>query len=742
MLKKILISLIAIGLLSVVAVSYAADLYDVGGHDNETAIQYLYDNGVISGYPDGSFRPDSVVNRAELLKILVGGTGVTPSVSQYNNCFPDVKDDWYAPFVCYAKSEGWVDGYPDGTFKPEQYVNKVEAIKMVVNSQEYYVPNTVSGYDTVLFDDIDMNEWYAPYLHTASQRGLLEEEGSFSPEALMRRGQISENIYRAMIIEAHGLYTFDDYRSDRVVSPYFENGDIDFGELTPFDATAIMAGKTDTIVNGYYEGFGNDEITQADKDYLLGLLNWYEAGTIKVEPYEGWKLLLLELQCDGMCFRSDVYRLAYNSETNELKYLVDYSDGADHDYLEVLIGNQDSDVSLSGLNPPQTVSVPGMDVTLELESAFADFNSATYIGEVAFTESKYGQLYFAPEQYGYGCLYFESPDGVISQYKYDIGLLDDSVVINWEEGGETNLSSNYSLTHRGCGIAGSCYFVDTIDESEIVLAGVTNDGVELYEVADPIEGYSENKDPEGISRKPQYLLDSYYQIYLRLNEDTSVTFDDYVDQKPLLYWQDPFGRWSSILLDDFMPAAECGKPVIYLYPEETTDVSVEVGISEMTVSIPDYNEGWKVKAYSDGTLYNYEDKQTYPYLFWEGHSDKELKVDKGFMVSKKELESFLTGSLKELGLNAQESDDFMEFWYPIMMDNSENYFYVTFVGTQDFNKIAPLAIEPCPDTLLRVFMYYEPVAAPYAVIPQELKGMERRGFTVVEWGGTSSRTWK
>ena len=123
--------------------AYAANFSDVSGSPNAIAIQYLSDKGVIGGYPDGTFRPRNTVNRAELAKFLVGGTGATPSVSQYNNCFPDVTTEWFAPFVCYAKAQGWVAGYSDGTFRPSNTVNTAEAIKMIVNAQGYSVPQSM-----------------------------------------------------------------------------------------------------------------------------------------------------------------------------------------------------------------------------------------------------------------------------------------------------------------------------------------------------------------------------------------------------------------------------------------------------------------------------------------------------------------------------------------------------------------------------------------------------------------------
>lgn len=182
-------------------------LTDIAQHRNRNAIRYLYRNRVISGYPDLTFRPDTTVNRAELMKILVGGQGKNPDPEQFRNCFPDVEEEWFAPYICYAKTAGWVSGYPDGEFKPGQEVNKAEAIKMLINSQGYTIPESI---EEDIYVDVPAAEWFAPYIKVAKEKGLLEEIGSmFNPERQMTRAGISENIYRAMYMEQNGLEKFD-----------------------------------------------------------------------------------------------------------------------------------------------------------------------------------------------------------------------------------------------------------------------------------------------------------------------------------------------------------------------------------------------------------------------------------------------------------------------------------------------------------------------------------------------------
>jgi hypothetical protein len=171
-----------------------SDLADT--HENKEAILYLKNLEIIDGYDNGTFKPEKEINRAEFLKILVEGIGLTPTVAEYSDCFTDVKTDWFAPYVCYSKSVGWVDGYDDGSFKPSQIVNKVEAIKMLLNSQDIEVPSSIS---VKPFDDVAIDAWFAPFIKVAKDMGILEETGNYlSPTEDMKRSSICENLYRTL----------------------------------------------------------------------------------------------------------------------------------------------------------------------------------------------------------------------------------------------------------------------------------------------------------------------------------------------------------------------------------------------------------------------------------------------------------------------------------------------------------------------------------------------------------------
>ncbi|OGL94392.1 hypothetical protein A2239_00355 [Candidatus Uhrbacteria bacterium RIFOXYA2_FULL_40_9] len=184
-----------------------------------------------------------------------------------------------------------------------------------------------------------------------------------------------------------------------------------------------------------------------------------------------------------------------------------------------------------------------------------------------------------------------------------------------------------------------------------------------------------------------------------------------------------------------LPAAECGKPVIYLYPEEPTDLTVSIDLKGgMSKSEPLYENGWSVTAYPDGTLTNHADQQTYPYLFWEGSGAFYTPPPTYWVVEQQNVESFLINTLEKLGLNQKETADFLEFWLPRMQDKA--YYQIGFHGTSVMNQLAPLTFSTQPKTLVRILMDYQGLDSPIPENPPRLPPTPKRmGFTVIEWGG-------
>ncbi len=177
------------------------------------------------------------------------------------------------------------------------------------------------------------------------------------------------------------------------------------------------------------------------------------------------------------------------------------------------------------------------------------------------------------------------------------------------------------------------------------------------------------------------------------------------------------------------------KPVIYLYPEEQTDVSVKVNFpfgGEFTCTYPDYGDGWNVTAMPDGTLYD-ENGDEYYCLYWEGVSRDIMSDAMGFCVAGTDTAKFLREKLMYIGLNAREANEFIIYWLPKMQDNPYN---IITLHTDDYARSVPLTVSPAPDMQIRVFMTYYSSDTPVDIPEQELPHYERNGFTLVEWGGS------
>ena len=180
------------------------------------------------------------------------------------------------------------------------------------------------------------------------------------------------------------------------------------------------------------------------------------------------------------------------------------------------------------------------------------------------------------------------------------------------------------------------------------------------------------------------------------------------------------------------PAPE--KPVIYLYPEEVTEVNVRLDYitGKLTCTYPAYEGGWTVTAAPDGTLIDAKG-QTYNYLYWEGEGTEQYDLTEGFCVPGADTAAFLEEALAKLGLTRREANEFIVYWLPLMEDNAYNL--IAF-QQEAYTEAARLTVTPAPDSLLRVFMTWKPLTEPVDIPAQELPDFDRHGFTVVEWGGT------
>ncbi len=331
------------------------------------------------------------------------------------------------------------------------------------------------------------------------------------------------------------------------------------------------------------------------------------------------------------------------------------------------------------------------------------------------------------------------------------------VDIKWNKG--INIKSSDSFvawgSNGGCGgrdpncteIIGSEKLNSTLgnngwfSEEKLTEIGKTGKAESIYELSDKVTNvfyedmFSKSSLPDSslVTPEEQNTLpyDQYQKLLVERNHNNFVKF---VNSNPVFFWKDQWGNWRVYQKASILPQAECGKPVIYLYPTKSMKVNVQVApTGGLTKTEPSYNDGWNVFATPNSDIYNFADKQTYPYLFWEGNANDFATPDYGYVLKREEVGTKMKQILAIQGLNEKETTDFLEFWQPKL--EVRPYVFVTFLPQAEFDQMAPLTVSPKPDKVIRVFMDYQPLDNFVTVKEPNFITPQRTGFTVVEWGG-------
>jgi len=173
-------------------------------HKHYVAINFLNESGVIGGYGDGTFKPENPINRAEVLKIILSGSGIEAD-EEFQASFPDVDEDhWFAKYVLKGKALGFVKGNDtDGTFAPAREVNLAEFIKMLLAANEIDVSMFS---ETAVIPNVSLDDWFAPYLNYAAALGILERDSAGNVDAgkILNRGEVANMMYLLSIIRNGG----------------------------------------------------------------------------------------------------------------------------------------------------------------------------------------------------------------------------------------------------------------------------------------------------------------------------------------------------------------------------------------------------------------------------------------------------------------------------------------------------------------------------------------------------------
>jgi len=210
---------------------------DTSAHSYQEGIRYVQESAIVKGYDDGTYRPESPINRAEFTKILIIAKYGSDPAEPSEDCFPDVpRDQWFAKYVCKAKQEGILKGYPDGTFQPGNLVNFGEASKIIANSLSLSIPSeNPTGY------------WFTPFVDALAQRKAIPPSLD-TYFANVTRGEMAEMIFR-----------IKDNRQN-------------LASLRACDLISELCPQDD------FAGYGDDLLTKVDMAKVrLSWLVWYNA---------------------------------------------------------------------------------------------------------------------------------------------------------------------------------------------------------------------------------------------------------------------------------------------------------------------------------------------------------------------------------------------------------------------------------------------------------------------------------
>lgn len=158
----------------------AAIFQDTQYHWAKNAIQQLSDERVIGGYPDGSFRPEGSITRAEFAAILVNALGLNAQSSSYGS-FNDVPSShWAAAAIETVKSQGLVSGYPGGLFMPNKNISRAESLAILANAARLPLPdqNTANQILSSYRDQSGIPTWARPAVAAAIQANLFANDPS------------------------------------------------------------------------------------------------------------------------------------------------------------------------------------------------------------------------------------------------------------------------------------------------------------------------------------------------------------------------------------------------------------------------------------------------------------------------------------------------------------------------------------------------------------------------------------
>ncbi len=173
-------------------------------HPNYAAIEYFRVRNMVKGYDDGNFHPGRRINRAEFITMITRIVKADPDEDEFKNCFSDVRKQWFADEVCYAKSEGWLDGIvTNRSFRPSRKVSASEAYKIATRAFDVYNINAENNFIGSLTRG-DAAQMLYQVMLAAIQKGAYTAPGLYSTPAPSAISSSGANPYAVNLPPGYG----------------------------------------------------------------------------------------------------------------------------------------------------------------------------------------------------------------------------------------------------------------------------------------------------------------------------------------------------------------------------------------------------------------------------------------------------------------------------------------------------------------------------------------------------------
>ncbi|KKP39341.1 MAG: S-layer protein [Candidatus Peregrinibacteria bacterium GW2011_GWF2_33_10] len=268
-----------------------SDVFPNDPLNTESTLNYLVNANIIKGYDDGTFRPLQFINRAEFTKIIVSANGLDVTQKEYTPCFTDTpRWEWYTPYICEAYEQGWVKGFSDNLFHPEETLSLAESLSILSKAFDWEL-KTPASIRQMPYQDVNNTDWSLPYLDYAKKNLILQELNRYiSPQHILNRKEAIQYLYRTILLNKGEKITWnktgnDDQSYQEILATAVKPAipiDFDF----PHQSQA-----------GYpYACFGFSAINLTNYKYNLGLqvedmasnIGWDKNGIWNDEEFDGF----------------------------------------------------------------------------------------------------------------------------------------------------------------------------------------------------------------------------------------------------------------------------------------------------------------------------------------------------------------------------------------------------------------------------------------------------------------------